>query len=119
MSAGITAILSAVRAIKRTGLIKGPDTAISARLAGTEGFWSMFWTGYTEMIMVSISDFLILDCWLPGKVRRRIKGAEHCKAWERKEWLIKLAIPEHFLGWPLLICPLEGLIAAGIGMIIR
>lgn len=93
--------------------------AISARLAGTEGFWPMFWTGYTEMIMVSISDFLILDCWLPGKVRRRIKGAEHCRAWERKEWLIKLAIPEHFLGWPLLICPLEGLIAAGIGMIIR
>ena len=92
--------------------------AISASLAGTEGFWSLFWTGYVEMTFVSISDFVILDCWLPQKVRDRIKGAEQCKAWERKEWLLKLAIPEHLVGWTLLVCPIAGLITAGIGSLL-
>ena len=72
--------------------------AVSTHLAGTEGFWPLFWTGYVEMTFVSVSDFLILDCWLPGKISDRVKGAEHCKAWERKKWLKKLAIPEHALG---------------------
>ena len=72
-----------------------------------------------EMTFVSISDFLILDCWLPQKVRNRIKGAEHCGAWERKEWLLKLAIPEHALGWTFLVCPIAGLIVAGIAVLLR
>lgn len=88
--------------------------AISAHLAGTTGFWPLFWTGYAKMTLVSISDSLILDCWLPQKIRDRIKGAEHCKAWEQKEWLLKLAIPEHALGWTFLVCPIAGLIVAGI-----
>ena len=92
--------------------------AVSAHFAGIEGFWALFWAGYIEMTFVSISDFLILDCWLPPKAKPYIKGAEHCKAWERKEWLIKLAIPEHFLGWPLLVCPFTGLIVAGIGQML-
>ena len=89
--------------------------AISARNAGTAGFRDLFWTGYVEMTFVSLSDFIILDCWLPGKVRHRIRGAEHCRAWERKEWLMTLAIPEHGLGWTLLACPFAGLAVAGIG----
>ncbi len=92
---------------------------ISAHYAGIEGFRNLFRTGYVEMTMVSISDFLILDVWLPGKVRHMIKGAEHCKAWERKELLLKLAIPEHCLGWTFLVCPIEGSIVAGIGILIR
>ena len=91
---------------------------ISAHYAGIEGFRNLFRTGYAEMTMVSISDFLILDVWLPGKVRHMIKGAEHCKAWERKEWLIKLAIPEHFLGWPLIFCPIAGLFVATAGLLL-
>lgn len=92
--------------------------SISAYLAGVSNFWSLFWTGYVEMTFVSVSDFLILDCWLPGKVRHMIKGAEHCKAWERKEWLLKLAIPEHGLGWTLIFCPVAGFIVAGIGTLL-
>lgn len=88
---------------------------ISAGLAGVAGFWPLFWTGYVEMTMVSASDFLILDCWLPRKVRHMIRGAEHCKAWERREWLKTLAIPEHALGWTLLVCPVAALIVAGVG----
>ena len=89
--------------------------AVSTHLAGTEGFWPLFWTGYVEMTFVSVSDFLILDCWLPGKISDRVKGAEHCKAWERKEWLKTLAIPEHALGWTFLVCPIAALAVAGVG----
>jgi hypothetical protein len=93
--------------------------AVSAYLTGTKGFWPLFWSGYVEMTFVSVSDFLILDCWLPQKVRNRIKGAEHCKVWERKEWLLKLAIPEHALGWTFLVCPIAGLAVAGIATLLR
>jgi hypothetical protein len=91
---------------------------ISAHYAGVSGFGNLFWTGYIEMTMVSISDFLILDCWLPLKAKPFIRGAEHCRAWERKEWLKKLAIPEHAIGWTFLVCPVAGVIVAGIGMAI-
>ena len=43
-----------------------------------------------------------------------VKGAEHCKAWERREWLKTLAIPEHSLLWTLIVCPIAGLAVAGI-----
>ena len=92
--------------------------AVSAHFAGVSGFWTLFWTGYVEMTVVSISDFLILDCLLPPKAKPYIKGAEHCKAWEIKEWLIKLAIPEHVLGWTFLVCPIAGLIVAGLGILL-
>ena len=48
--------------------------AFSARFAGISGFWNLFWTGYVEMTMVSVTDFILLDCWLPQKIRHRIKG---------------------------------------------
>ena len=92
--------------------------ASSAHFAGVTGFWNLFWTGYVEMTFVSICDFLILDCWLPGKVRHMIKGAEHCKAWESNEWLTKLAIPEHGLFWALVFCPIAGLIVAGLNCLL-
>ena len=46
-----------------------------------------------------------------------IKGAEDCKAWERKDWLKTLAIPEHGLMWTLIVCPIAGLAFAGIASI--
>ena len=70
------------------------------------------------MTFVSITDFLILDCWLPEKVKHMIKGAEKCKAWERWEWLKTLAIREHGLGWTFLVCPVVGLAVAGIGTLL-
>ncbi len=92
--------------------------AVSAHFAEIQGFWPLFCTGYVEMTIVSISDFLILDCWLPPKAKPYIKGADNCKAWEVKEWLLKLAIPEHALGWTFLVCPIAGLIVAGIGTLL-
>ena len=70
------------------------------------------------MTIVSISDFLILDCWLPPKAKPYSKGAENCKAWEVKEWLLKLAIPEHALGWTFLVCPIAGFAVAGLATLI-
>ena len=64
------------------------------------------------------SDFLILDCWLPPKAKPYIKGAEHCKAWAVREWLLKLAIPEHALVWTFLVCPLAGFAVAGLGTLL-
>ena len=92
--------------------------AVSSHFTGVSGFWTLLWTGYVEMTIVSISDFLILDCWLPPKAKPYIKGAEHCKAWEVKEWLIKLAIPEHTLGWTFLVCPVAGLIVATLASLL-
>ena len=43
--------------------------AVSAHFAGMTGFWNLFWAGYIEMTMVSLSDFIILDCWLPPKAK--------------------------------------------------
>ena len=92
--------------------------AVSAHFAGISGFWTLFWTGYVEMTVVSVSDFLILDCWLPPKAKPYIKGTEDCKAWAVKEWLLKLAIPEHALGWTFLVCPVAGLVVAGLGTLL-
>ena len=70
------------------------------------------------MTFVSISDFIVLDCILPQKVRHKIRGAEYCRAWDRKEWMLKFAIPEHCVMWPLVMCPVAGLVVAGIGSIL-
>ena len=90
---------------------------VSGRMAGMTGFWPLFWAGYAEMTMVSITDFIILDCILPQRITHMIKGAEGCKGWERKEWMKTLAIPEHGLMWTLVMCPLAGLFVAGIGLL--
>lgn len=90
---------------------------ISSHLAGISGFRNLFWTGYVEMTLVSITDFLNLDYWLPPRIRDMIKGAEDCKAWERTEWLKALAIPEHGLAWTFFVCPIAGLAVAGIASV--
>ena len=94
---------------------------VSAHLAGVTGFWRLFWTGYIEMFFINLGDFFGLDWWYRGAIKDKIMipGTEHCKAWERKEWLLKLAIPEHALGWTFLVCPIAGLIVAGIAALLR
>lgn len=91
---------------------------VSAHLAGVTGFWHLFWTGYIEMFFINLGDFFGLDWWYRGAIKDKIMipGTEHCKAWETKEWMKTLAIPEHLIGWPLVVCPLVGFIVAGISM---
>lgn len=94
---------------------------ISAYQAGASGFWNLFWMGYIEMFFINLGDFFGLDWWLRAKCKERvvILGTEHCKAWNTKEWMLTLALPEHLLGWPLVFCPLVGFFCAGIGTLLR
>lgn len=95
--------------------------AVSARQAGVSGFWNLFWTEYVEMSFVNLGDFFGLDCFFRGLVKDRgimIPGTEHCEAWNLKKWMLTLALPEHCIMWPLIVCPLTGLICAGIGKLI-
>lgn len=93
--------------------------AASARNAGVSGFKNLFWTGYIEMMFVNAGDVFLLDVLARIYVKDKgmIKGAEHHPDWAWKGWK-KLAVPEHGLAWPLLVCPLAGLIAAGIGALL-
>lgn len=92
---------------------------LSAHSAGIQGFWNLFWTAYVEMLFVNFGDFLILDCWLRTVVRDKklIVGTEASGAWEVREYM-KQAAPEHFIAWPLVLCPIVGLVCAWIGNVI-
>ena len=69
------------------------------------------------MFFINLGDFFGLDWWYRGAIKDKIMipGTEHCRAWETKEWMKTLAIPEHLIGWPFVVCPLVGLIVVGSG----
>lgn len=73
---------------------------------------------------VKAFDIIALDYFLLDVLARKyvmekgfIKGAEGHPDWKWNGWR-KLAVPEHGLGWPLLFCPLTGVIVAGIGALL-
>lgn len=95
--------------------------AVSARQAGVDDFRNLFWTGYAEMFFVNLGDFFGLDWFCRGLAKDKglmIPGTEHCEAWNLKKWMFTLAIPEHCILWPLIVCPIAGLACAGIGALI-
>ena len=87
---------------------------ISTHLTGISGFWNLFWTGYIEMFFINMGDFWLLDVWFRAKFLDRIMipGTENCKAWQTKNWLLTFGIPEHWIGWTLIVCPLFGFVVA-------
>ncbi len=90
---------------------------LSAYQAGISGFWTLFWTAYVEMMLISLGDLIFLDYLLLRKTGKRLhaEGVEDDPFYEPKNELMKLGLPEHLLLWPSVVCPLVGLIAAGIG----
>ena len=92
----------------------------SAHHAGVRGFWPLFWTGYLEWFVVNLGDFFGLDLLLREKMGQRLElpGTEGHPCYERAQWMKSLALPEHGLEWPLLVCPLFGLISVGIGLLL-
>ena len=95
--------------------------AVSARQAGVTGFRNLFWTGYVEMFFINLGDFFGLDWFFREIVKKKrlmIPGTEHCEAWNLKKWMLTRAVPKHCIMWPLVVCPLAGLICAGIGALI-
>lgn len=88
---------------------------LSIKNAQITGYWNIFWTAYIELMFVNFGDFFFLDCILRAKVKDKdmLPGTKDCKSWQFKEWM-KSAVPEHFLGWPLIICPLFSAIISAI-----
>lgn len=91
----------------------------STRMSGVTDFWHLFWSGYIITFMVNMADFWVLDLWFRERFKTRImiRGTEDCKAWRTREWLRTLAIPEHWIIWPLVVCPIVGLIVASINIL--
>ncbi|MBQ8201284.1 MAG: hypothetical protein IJZ74_05915 [Clostridia bacterium] len=47
--------------------------------------------------------------------RLELPGTEGCELYNRRNWMLKLGIPEHFVMWPLLVCPMLSLLCAWAG----
>lgn len=94
---------------------------ISNLSSGAESFGQLFLVGYIQMFIVDMGDFFGWNILFREKmgVRLHLPGTEGSELYSRKNWLIKMAIPNHFGIWLLLICPLNGLINAGVIMFIR
>ena len=93
---------------------------IGAYLAGFQGFWPLFWVGYGEWFLVNLGDFFGLDLLLREKMGTRIQlpGTEGHWCYTREGWMKSLGLLEHWVEWPLLVCPLFGLISAGLGLLL-
>ena len=93
---------------------------ISAYLSGIAGFWPLFWTAYIEWFLVNMGDFWGLDFYLKEKLGSKfaLPGTEGHPIYERKNWMKTIGIPEHYILWPFVICPVAAFFAAGIGMLI-
>lgn len=90
---------------------------LSAHEAGIEGFWPLFWTAYVQMMLINLGDFFGLDLFFREQMGSRLElpGTEGNELYNRRNWMLKLGIPEHFVMWPLLVCPLVSLLCAWAG----
>lgn len=81
---------------------------ISAASSEAYNFLSLFWMSYIEWLIISFSDFFLLDIYLLQKLKHciQIPGTENHLDYQMENWMKKLAVPEHFLGWPLVMAPL-------------
>ena len=94
---------------------------ISAWNSGITGFGNLFWMGYIEWMLVNFGDFFGLDIYLRKRAGEKLElpGTEGNIYYSDKYWMKSLGIPEHWLAWPLIICPLSAAASAGIGLLIR
>ena len=104
-------------------LVLLPVTAfgiLSAHNAGIRSFWPLFWTGYIEWFLVNLGDFFGLDLFLREKLGARLElpGTHGHPCYQRANWMKSLALPEHWLLWPFLICPFFAALSAAIGLLL-
>lgn len=95
--------------------------AISAYISGIRGFWNLFLAGYAEWFLVNLGDFFGLDIYYREKMGDRLvlPGTEGHWCYTRKGWMKSLALMEHFVEWPFIVCPLFALIATGIAELLQ
>ena len=93
---------------------------LSAHSADIHGFWPLFIAGYIEWFLVNLGDFFGLDLFLREKLGSRLvlPGTEGHPCYTRNGWMKSLALPEHWLQWPFLICPFFAALSAGLGLLI-
>lgn len=90
----------------------------SAYETGIRGLWTLFWTAYVEFFMVNLGDFFGLDWYLREKLGERwdLPGTHNHPCYDNKVWMESLGISEHWILWPLVICPIFSIVSAGLGM---
>lgn len=94
--------------------------AVSAVYAGTSDFWMLFLSGYINWMIVNFGDLIFLDGVLFSKQKSRVMlpGTEDHPDYETKNWMRKLALPEHLLLWPFFIVPFYTLVQTGLALLI-
>lgn len=90
--------------------------AVNSKAAG---FWNLFYMAYIEWLVIGFMDFFLLDIFLLQKMghRMQIPDTYGHPDYSLGNWLKKLAIPEHFLGWSFVFAPLMSAAQAGVGML--
>ena len=93
---------------------------LSAYEAGIRGFFDLFAAAYIEYFIVNLGDFFGLDLALREYMKERweLPGTHGHPCYQRKNWLSSLAIMEHFVLWPLLVCPLFAVLSACLGLLL-
>lgn len=93
---------------------------VSAYLAGVTGFWAWFGVGYIEWFIINLGDFFGLDLYFREKMGKRFElpGTEGHWCYTRKGWMKSLGLLEHWVQWPLIVCPLFGLVNAGVAWLL-
>mgnify|MGYP003491158709 FL=1 len=94
---------------------------ISNYLSGVRGFGQLFLAGYIQFFMVDMGDFFFFFIFFREKMGRKLHlpGTEGSELYSRKNWLLKMAIPNHFGIWLIGICPLGALLNAGAVTLLR
>lgn len=94
---------------------------ISNYLSGVRGFGQLFLAGYIQFFMVDMGDFFGWNILFREKMGRKLHlpGTEGSELYSRKNWLLKMAIPNHFGIWLIGICPLGALLNAGTVTLLR
>lgn len=94
---------------------------ISNYLSGIRGFGQLFLAGYIQFFMVDMGDFFGWNILFREKMGRKLHlpGTEGSELYSRKNWLLKMAIPNHFGIWLIGICPLGALLNAGAVTLLR
>ena len=92
----------------------------STYMQGIEGFWTLFLVGYIQWFIINLGDFFGLDLYLREKLGERweLPLTHGHPLYQRKEWMKNIALVEHWVMWPFIICPLAGFINAGVGMLL-
>lgn len=95
--------------------------AIGFWQADTVDFGALVLAAYVQWMLVNFMDFILLDVIaLHTMLDRMVVPGTEGNAWyQSKNWIGKYAVPEHFLMWPLMICPVAALLQTGLVMLLR